>query len=222
MVDEEKRLAMPYIYEAMDKANEAIRDAFDGKEEKYKDAWEIIDKRWNSQLHKPLHAAAHYLNPQFLSTYTSLYISDEIGDGFILCVERLIPNFSEQENIYSQVGIYSRFTGSFGRGMTIRQRCSISSVKWWRGTQPPKLRIFSIKVLSLTCFSGSEEPTYRTRKKALSFKSKEVDKGKGKVIDLEKRKPISFRKGSSLRQIDEEKEFVEDDLKLLEEENEEQ
>ncbi|CAA0813172.1 hAT dimerisation domain-containing protein / transposase-related, partial [Striga hermonthica] len=97
LVDGEKRPAMGYIYEAMDKAKEAIRDAFDVKEDKYKDAWEIIDKRWNCQLHKPLHAAAHYLNPQFLSSYTSLDLSDEIGDEFILCVERLVPDLKEQE-----------------------------------------------------------------------------------------------------------------------------
>ncbi|GER29561.1 HAT family dimerization domain-containing protein [Striga asiatica] len=70
--------------------------------------------------------------------------------------------------------------------------------------------------------SGAEEPTYRTREKAQSSKSKEVDKGKGKVIDLERRKLISSCKGSSLRLIDEEEEFVDDDLELLEEENEEQ
>jgi len=31
----------------------------------YEHVWKIIDERWEAQLHKPLHAAAYYLNPQF-------------------------------------------------------------------------------------------------------------------------------------------------------------
>ncbi|XP_019414540.1 PREDICTED: uncharacterized protein LOC109326296 [Lupinus angustifolius] len=43
LVDSEKKAAMGYIYEAMDKAKEAIIKAF--------------NERWNYQLHRPLHAA---------------------------------------------------------------------------------------------------------------------------------------------------------------------
>ena len=25
--------------------------------------WEVIDQRWDNQLHRPLHAAGYYLNP---------------------------------------------------------------------------------------------------------------------------------------------------------------
>ncbi|RDX85676.1 hypothetical protein CR513_33104, partial [Mucuna pruriens] len=57
LVDNEKRPAMSYIYEAMDRAKKAIQKAFNGKEEKYKDIFAIIDRRWDCQLHHPLHAA---------------------------------------------------------------------------------------------------------------------------------------------------------------------
>ena len=45
LVDGEKRLAMGYIYEAMDQAKEAIEKSFNGREERYKEIFEIIDRR---------------------------------------------------------------------------------------------------------------------------------------------------------------------------------
>jgi len=44
MVDGEKKPATRYIYEAMDKAKVAIVKTFNGKKDKYKDSFEIIDK----------------------------------------------------------------------------------------------------------------------------------------------------------------------------------
>ncbi|XP_059283523.1 uncharacterized protein LOC132037084 [Lycium ferocissimum] len=63
LADNEKKPAMGYIYEAMDRAKEAIAKAFEGNIAKYKDIFKIIDERWQCQLHHPLHAAGHYLNP---------------------------------------------------------------------------------------------------------------------------------------------------------------
>ena len=50
LVDGE-RLAMGYIYEAMDQAKEQIKETYKDRLAKYRPIWEIIDKRWNNQLH---------------------------------------------------------------------------------------------------------------------------------------------------------------------------
>ncbi|KAI4334667.1 hypothetical protein L6164_013385 [Bauhinia variegata] len=42
-----------------------ISKTFHGREEKYENAFRIIDERWEGQLHRPLHAAAHFLDPKF-------------------------------------------------------------------------------------------------------------------------------------------------------------
>ena len=63
MVDGDKA-AMGFIYEAMDQAKEAIKEAYEGKRQKYLPMWKIIDEQWNRQLHRPLHAAGYYLNPR--------------------------------------------------------------------------------------------------------------------------------------------------------------
>ena len=65
LVDGERKLAMGYIYATMDKEKETIIKSFNNNESKYKDVFAIIDKRWNCQLHRPLHAAAHFLNLEF-------------------------------------------------------------------------------------------------------------------------------------------------------------
>ena len=65
LVDGERKPPMGYIYEAMDRAKEAIAKAFNNNEDRYKEIFKIIDRRWEVQLHRPLHAAAYYLNPEF-------------------------------------------------------------------------------------------------------------------------------------------------------------
>ena len=54
---------MGYIYEAMNGAKETIVKNFLGNEEKYKEIFEIIDRRWKIQLHQPLHTTRYFLNP---------------------------------------------------------------------------------------------------------------------------------------------------------------
>jgi hypothetical protein len=49
---------MGYIYEVMDSTKETIQNSFNNNEEKYRQIFDIIDKRWECQLHHPLHAAA--------------------------------------------------------------------------------------------------------------------------------------------------------------------
>ncbi|XP_006584317.1 uncharacterized protein LOC114420524 [Glycine soja] len=72
LVDGERKPAMGYTYEAMDKAKETIIKSFNNNESKYKDVFAIIDKRWNCQLHRPLHAVAYFLNPEFFYGNTDL------------------------------------------------------------------------------------------------------------------------------------------------------
>nr|CAN82415.1 hypothetical protein VITISV_039152 [Vitis vinifera] len=55
LVDGEKKTSMGYIYEAMDRVKDAIVRSLNGDEEKYKEIFKIIDKRWEIQLHRSLH-----------------------------------------------------------------------------------------------------------------------------------------------------------------------
>nr|CAN68889.1 hypothetical protein VITISV_030929 [Vitis vinifera] len=57
LVDGEKKTLMRYIYEDLNRAKDTIVRSFNRNEEKYKEIFNIIDKRWEIQLHRPLHAA---------------------------------------------------------------------------------------------------------------------------------------------------------------------
>lgn len=112
--------AMGYIYEAMDRAKEAICDSFPNKEDEYKKAFEIIDHRWECQLHKPLHAAGHYLNPGFF--YDAGELSEEVEDGLFSCIMKLVPDQNTQDKISNELVKYQKGEGLFGMSMAIRHR----------------------------------------------------------------------------------------------------
>ncbi|KAM4091218.1 hypothetical protein ACJW30_09G121400 [Castanea mollissima] len=87
LVDNERKPAMGYIYEAMDRAKEAIIKAFNENE----DIFKIIDERWECQLHRPLHAAGHFLNPEYFDFDPDIATNHEITAGLYACIQRLVP-----------------------------------------------------------------------------------------------------------------------------------
>ncbi|WVZ22306.1 hypothetical protein V8G54_000850 [Vigna mungo] len=82
LVDGDAKPAMPYIYEALDRAKEKIAENFQKIETRYKRVWKIIDTRWNLQLQRPLNAAAYYLNSR-----CNREENEDINEGEELSVE---------------------------------------------------------------------------------------------------------------------------------------
>nr|XP_009592335.1 uncharacterized protein LOC104089195 [Nicotiana tomentosiformis] len=156
LVDGEQRPPMGYLYEAIDRGKEATQASF-SDHRKYKRVFEIIDKRWDGQLHRPLHAAGHVLNPELLYDNEERILGDEpLWNGYIECIEKLISDLSVQDKITEQFNTYRNVEQLFGKNMAIRQRKMKSPVEWWKqyGHSTPNLQKFVIKVLSLTCSSS--------------------------------------------------------------------
>ncbi|KAG5091249.1 hypothetical protein JHK82_050027 [Glycine max] len=139
LVDGERKPTMGYIYEAMDKEKETIIKSFNNNESKYKDVFAIIDKRWNCQLHRSLHAAAHFLNPEFFYDNTDLEF--------------------DFEKILTELHLYKIGAYHFGSDFAMAQRKTHSPTYWWRmfGSQTPNLQKLAIKILSLTCSASGCE-----------------------------------------------------------------
>jgi len=91
LVDGERKAAMNYIYEAMEKAKETIMKSFNNNESKYKDIFAILDNRWTCQLHRPLHAAGHFLNPKFYCSNPKMEYNLEVTNRLYACIKRLVP-----------------------------------------------------------------------------------------------------------------------------------
>ncbi|KAI3985808.1 hypothetical protein MKX01_026594 [Papaver californicum] len=63
LVDSEATPAIGFIYDAMDRAKEEITKNSDNEEARYKEIWDIIDEKWDFQMHRDLHAAGYFINP---------------------------------------------------------------------------------------------------------------------------------------------------------------
>ncbi|XP_028062825.1 uncharacterized protein LOC114266138 [Camellia sinensis] len=124
LVDGERKPPMGYIYEAMDRAKEAIAKSFNGNEEKYKEFFEIIDNRWNVQLHRPLHAAGYYLNPEYFYANPNIEKDKEVMSGLYKCMQRLVPSNKTQDKVCAELTTYKKADGLFGMALAIRQKTS--------------------------------------------------------------------------------------------------
>ncbi|KAK4271022.1 hypothetical protein QN277_019778 [Acacia crassicarpa] len=164
LVDNEKRPAMEYIYEAMDRAKEAIQKSFNGNEDKYKDIFAIIDRRWDCQLHHPLHAAGHYLNPECFYANPQIDNYAELISGLYKCIDKLSVNDEEVDKIHGQLEKYRRAKGLFGMNAAVRQRNKSAPTLWWKsyGAQVPELRNIAVRVLGLTCSASRCECNWST------------------------------------------------------------
>ena len=92
---------MGYIYEAMDQAKEQIKAAYKDRVAKYGPIWEIIDKRWNYQLHCPIHVAGYFLNPRYhYRDHIDQDPNREVANGLYSCLERMVPNEGDQLEIH--------------------------------------------------------------------------------------------------------------------------
>ncbi|KAL0910117.1 hypothetical protein M5K25_021057 [Dendrobium thyrsiflorum] len=163
MVDAEKKPAMGFIYNAMDEAKEMIASNLGGEEESFREIWNIIDDRWELQLHRHLHATGYYLNPQYQyaeNKSTNL----EIKLGLYHCMDRLISDATERSNADMQLVPFRNKEDFFGLQQAKDTIAKRSPVEWWIqfGDGTPELQRFAMKVLGLTCSSSSCERNWST------------------------------------------------------------
>eukprot|EP00253_Pinus_taeda_P004357 PITA_04357 len=179
LVDGEKP-AMGYLYEAMDRAKEAIRayyaDKGDEGLEKQQVIWRVIDQRWNNTLHRPIHAAGVYLNPAF-SYACGFRFDAEVMDGFFTCVERMVSSEQEREEISKEMEVYRMGGGTFGFNMAIKNRSTKMPDAWWTsyGGRVPHLQKLAIRVLSQTCSSSGCERNWSVFDKIHSNKRNRLE-----------------------------------------------
>ncbi|KAL0907602.1 hypothetical protein M5K25_022021 [Dendrobium thyrsiflorum] len=150
MVDAKKKPAMGFIYNAIDEAKEMIACNLRGEEKSFKEIWNIIDDRWKLQLHRHLHAAGYYLNPQYQYAKNKS-INPEIKLGLYHCMDRLIDDAAERSSADMQLVPFRNKEGFFGLQQAKDTIAKRSPVEWWiqfdDGT--PELQRFVVKVLSL-------------------------------------------------------------------------
>ncbi|XP_059074240.1 uncharacterized protein LOC131874613 [Cryptomeria japonica] len=101
MVDGEG-MPMGFIYEAMDRAKEAISHYYRGNARKCEIFWRIIDRRWTNQLHQPIHAFAYFLNPKFYF-FDSFRADEEVMAGVITCIDKMTPDPELRDKVLDEL-----------------------------------------------------------------------------------------------------------------------
>ncbi|XP_052736558.1 uncharacterized protein LOC108336843 [Vigna angularis] len=132
LVDSDVKPTMGFIYEEMDCAKEKIKSNFNNIKKSYEEVWRIIDARWDNQLHRPLHAAAYYLNPHF--HYEPNFRCEgggEVKEGLYICMRRLIPDMAERKKINLQIVEFHYARGLFGMEDAKECRKELNPGEWW-------------------------------------------------------------------------------------------
>ncbi|KAJ0094644.1 hypothetical protein Patl1_15636 [Pistacia atlantica] len=121
LVDGDAKPAIGYIYEAMRRAKNQIAKNFNNVEHRYREIWKIIDTRWDFQLHRPLHAAAYYLNPKY--HYDPNFNPDkEVKIRLYKVIEKIYPDVETRVEVDAQLDKFKRGVGLFGMDMAIITR----------------------------------------------------------------------------------------------------
>ncbi|KAL6348183.1 hypothetical protein AAG906_002808 [Vitis piasezkii] len=116
LVDQDKKPTLSIIYEAMDRAKLAIK--------------EVIDRRWEGQLHRHLHAAIQIIKTNHYLTYGIIFLNPmfqyskhfanhpEIKVGLKEVIKRLEPNLDRQAKAINEVKLFVGSQGEFGNALT--------------------------------------------------------------------------------------------------------
>ncbi|XP_011628201.1 uncharacterized protein LOC18447366 [Amborella trichopoda] len=146
--------AMGYIYEGIERAKVAIKAYYKGSEDKYMPIWEIIDRRWNLQLHSPLHAAAAFLNPAIFYN-PSFKIDSKIRNGFHEAMMKMVLNDKDKMELTKETPMYINAHGALGNDFAMMARTLNTPGDWWAGYgyEVPVLQRAAIRILSQPCSS---------------------------------------------------------------------
>ncbi|KAF1874144.1 hypothetical protein Lal_00041589 [Lupinus albus] len=158
LVDSNEKSVMSFIYEATDQAKEKIQIVFNDVKKSYLPIWEIINQRWDTQLHRPLHAASYYLNPKL--HYDPNFKADiEVKRRLYDCLTRMVGNMEEIGKIDDQHEDFKNKYKFFGSPIAIAGIKTKTSSQWceFYGDEHPELQNSAIRVLSLTCSSSGCE-----------------------------------------------------------------
>ncbi|KAF7149022.1 hypothetical protein RHSIM_Rhsim03G0000500 [Rhododendron simsii] len=146
--------AIGYIFEGMDRAKLNTKAFYKGIEEKYVPVWDIIDRRWNMQLHSPLHAAAAFLNPSIFFSL-NFKVDSRLRNGFQEAMMKIATEDTDKIEITKEHPFYINSKGALGTDFAVMGRTLNAPGDWWAGYgyEIPTLQRAAIRLLSQPCSS---------------------------------------------------------------------
>uniref|UniRef100_A0A2N9FFY5 BED-type domain-containing protein n=1 Tax=Fagus sylvatica TaxID=28930 RepID=A0A2N9FFY5_FAGSY len=146
--------AMGYIYEGIERAKAAIKAYYKGSEHNYMPIWELIDRRWNMQIHTYIHAAAAFLNPSIFY-HPNFKFDVRMRNGFQEAMLKMATTDRDKTEITKEHPIYVNAQGALGTAFAIIGRTLNAPGDWWAGYgyEIPTLQRAAIRILSQPCSS---------------------------------------------------------------------
>jgi len=124
----------------------------------YEGEWNIIDERWDSQFHGPLHTVGYFLNAE-LHYVPNFKVDTEVKIGLLQCIQKMAVDPKEQLSIDKQLEDFKNQNKLFGNPLAVEAIGKKTLAVWWQsyGDENKELQLFVIHVLSLTCSSSKCE-----------------------------------------------------------------
>ncbi|KAL7586951.1 uncharacterized protein LOC111876450 [Lactuca sativa] len=169
--------AVGSIYELMTKAKESIRTYYIMDDIKCKTFFDIVDQKWQSHLHSPLHSAAAFLNPG-IQYNPEIKFLGSIKEDFFRVLEKLLPTPELRRDITNQILLFTRATGMFGCNLAKEAIDAVSPGIWWEqyGDSAPTLQRVAMRILSQVCSSCTFERHWSMFQQIHSEKRNKIDK----------------------------------------------
>ena len=112
LIDGNEKPAIGYLYKAMDKAKENIKTSLKNKISTYIPFTNIINVKWDKQLHSSLHVVGCYVNPRIFFK-PSFKKQKDVTKCLLNTITRLVSNPNERDILSSQIEEYKKSLGDF-------------------------------------------------------------------------------------------------------------
>nr|XP_007147875.1 hypothetical protein PHAVU_006G162300g [Phaseolus vulgaris]ESW19869.1 hypothetical protein PHAVU_006G162300g [Phaseolus vulgaris] len=93
MVDSKEKPAMERIEKEFSGVNYYSNLKYSSRAS-YEDEWNIIDERWDSQLHGPFHTVGYFLNPE-LHYVRNFKVDTEVKIDLLQCIKKMVVDPKE-------------------------------------------------------------------------------------------------------------------------------
>ncbi|CAN1317768.1 hypothetical protein LINPERPRIM_LOCUS30557 [Linum perenne] len=159
LFDSDESPLMPFLYLELNQAMEKIKSYFSNIEKRYKLVLNIVEKRWNDQMSRPLHYVAYWLNIKVHLSANFNPTKKKLKLDLYDYVERLSKDRDESLTIMQQLDTFHHARGMFSSYESMQLLDRKHPADWWSsfGDDVPNLKKFAIRILSFTCcVSGCE------------------------------------------------------------------
>jgi hypothetical protein len=124
------KAAIGYIYESMTKVIDSIRTYYIMDEGKCKSFLDIVEQKWQAELHSPLHSAAAYLNPS-IQYNPEVKFFTIIKEEFYHVLDKVLATPDQRLDITAQLHVFCKAQGLFGSNIAKEARNNTSPGIWY-------------------------------------------------------------------------------------------